>query len=113
MSDVLRTEEPTLTTMALAHRRNPVPFGMEPYLVMFERWRGGGGDRRERTVAQARIADENAERLRLFVEHEGLSPLVASIAEGTTLGAVGIVAAAEAARRIERMDGVVRVMKAG
>lgn len=90
---------------------SPAP-DMAPYLVMFDAWRASGASRLEQTRAQVALADANRQRLLEFIEIEGLKNQVVPVAAGASIGAVGIVATPEAARRIESLAGVVRVMPA-
>ena len=85
---------------------------MEPYIVVFDAWRGDGASRLEQSQSQAALADMNRQRLLNFIEIEGLGSQVATVAQGTIIGAIGVITTPEVARRIESLEGVVRVMPA-
>lgn len=89
-----------------------LPNGMDAYLVLFEDWRGAGTSRYERTRSQIDLVEHNVERLRGYIHQNDLGDQIASIANGTTIGAVGVIATVEGARRLGAMDGVVKVIRA-
>ncbi len=101
-----------MTSSAVRERRAGTPVGMEPFLVLFDAWRGAGDSRLEQTMSQVALAEENRHKLMDFIKKQGLADKVASVAPGTTLGAIGVVMTPDAARRIEALDGVTRVMRA-
>jgi hypothetical protein len=86
---------------------------MQPFLVVFDAWRGEGSSRAEQVGSQVHLAEANRRRLLGFIEKNGLKRQVASVAEGTVFGAVGVVMTPDAAKRIATLDGVTSVMQAG
>ncbi len=102
-----------MANCALQELHRPLRVGMEQYVVLFDTWRASAGSRSERMKAQADLADANRGRLVEFVKMEGLTGEVASVAQGTVLGAIGVVMTPAAARRIEKLDGVTRVIRDG
>lgn len=82
-----------------------------PYLVVFDSWAGEGSTRYARTISQIDLANEHLARLKSFISEQGLEEVVRCVAEPTVLGAIGVVATAEAAQTLGTMDGVVRVVR--
>ena len=109
----LSQERSLLAKSALREIHGAPPAGMAPFLVLFEAWRGAGESRLEQTTSQVKLADANRRRLVDFIEKRGLTGQVASVAGSTVLGAIGVVMTPGAARRIESLDGVARVMRVG
>jgi hypothetical protein len=101
-----------LANVALRELHSGPPAGMAPFLVVFDSWRGKGHSRLDQTRSQVEVADSNRRKLLEFIEKRGLADQVASVAAGTVLGAVGVVMTPDAARRIEALEGVTRVMRA-
>jgi hypothetical protein len=100
-----------LAQTALRELNRAPPVGMEPFLVLFDDWRGAGDSRLEQTGAQSELAEANRRKLLDFIEKRGLAGQVASVAASTLLGAIGVIMTPDAARKIKALDGVTRVMR--
>lgn len=102
-----------MTESAIRERHQALKLGMVPFMVLFDAWRGAGESRAEQVNSQIEMVEANRRRLLHFIEKTGLKNQVASVAEGTVFGAIGVIMTPDAARRIATLDGVTSVMRAG